>query len=124
MNTFEYNRVYLIRFKLIERSTYLNNYILPSLSTILGEQNIKNVAVEEDEITREDVMLLFVQTDVINKLIQFCVEEDIIKEHRDISEQLLTSNQEPVIIKMMKSEEYSHLFERFFLNTRFRYCLN
>ena len=70
MNTFEYNRVYLIRFKQIERNTYLNNYILPSLSTILGEQNIKNVAVEED-VTGEDVMLLFVQTDVINKLIQF-----------------------------------------------------
>ena len=123
MNTFEYNRVYLIRFKQIERNTYLNNYILPSLSTILGEQNIKNVAVEED-VTGEDVMLLFVQTDVINKLIQFCVDEDIIKEHRDVSEQLLTSNQEPVIIRMMKSDEYSHLFERFFLNTRFRYCLN
>ena len=59
-------------------------------------------------------MLLFVQTDVINKLIQFCVDEDIIKEHRDVSEQLLTSNQEPVIIRMMKSDEYSHLFERFF----------
>jgi hypothetical protein len=111
---FSFNRAYLIRFKKLDDSSYLDNYIFPNLAHLLSESG-KNIAVEEGE-NGHDVMVLFIDDNKLQPVIEFCSEEEIIFEHYDITESLLRSENLPeVVLEMVSSDEFEEVFNQFFI---------
>ena len=112
---FIYNRAFFLRFKKIERSdSYVEKYLLPSMSLVLDQSMIDAIAVEEDE-QGCDCMVLFLDDLKIMGFMEFCQEESLILEYFDISTELLKNEEIPsVVTKMIKSDEFSSLFDSFF----------
>lgn len=111
---YKFNRAYFIRFKQIESDTYLHNYIFPNFGKLLEESGKDAIVVEEDE-NGQDCMIIFLEDAKLNDFISFCVDEDIIEAHQDITYRLLTHDHlEEVIQKMLRSDEFENQFQQFF----------
>lgn len=114
----------MIRFKKIDDLNYLESIVFPQFRKVLDENDDKHIALEED-CDRQDVLLMFFEPEKIKKIIDVCQSEDIIIGHRDLTEELMANNvTEKIIIEMIKSDEYSHLFQRFLESTKFRFSMS
>ncbi len=109
----KYTVAYLIRFKTMDSDTYLKNYVFPYLVLTLDFDDDGHLAVEEDK-NGEDVIVLFLEPDKIDQLIQFCEAEDIILEHRDVSDDILYDEVKVEVLRLMiQSEEFGAVFQTF-----------
>lgn len=115
---YTYNRAYYLRFRKLDsleaQSRYFKNYLVPNITKIVECDFDNYVAIEEDEHGK-DHMILFLNDNKIREFIDFCNEENIIEQHRDITSELLThDNLDEVVIKMIHSDEFKDRFDRFF----------
>lgn len=114
----------MIKFRRIDDLNYLKSIVFPQFKKILDDDDDKYIAVEEDN-NKEDVIVMFIEQYKVKKIIDICKTEDIIVEHRDLTQELIENTvTEEIILRMIKSDEYSHLFKRFFSSTKFKILMN
>lgn len=110
---YTYNVAYLARFNSDGHETYLNNYFLPTLEHLLGAKAEGNVAIEVDEDDTE-VVVFFIHDFQLKGLIELLGSENLVVNHRDITDELLMNQEmEPIVHKMIQSDEFSSKFSDF-----------
>ena len=113
---YTYNTAYLARFNSDGHETYLNNYFLPTLEHLLGSKAEGNVAIEVDDDLTE-VVIFFIHDYQVQGLIELLKSERLVINHRDITDELLMSQEmEPIVHKMIQSDEFSSKFSDFIEN--------
>ncbi len=107
------NSVTMMKMNVLSESQdkILDEVVLPKMGEIFDESDEKFIAVEE--IDGVDVMFFFVEQHKVDTLEELMNEHGLIEFSKEVSEEVLLTDFDSDMLKMMQSEEFKSIFDSF-----------